>query len=108
MPDITVNSRTLDFVGEVKVRLINPVTNKPQVYTKTEILANSAVEAVLTTLVAPDANSVEGIKSDYGKDGSDNVLDVDGGIYVNTYALGKEVAYDTVDYNSNLFLDVTA
>lgn len=108
MPDITVNSRSLDFTGEVKVRLINPVTNKPQVYTKTEILADAAVEAVLTTLTAPTANTVQGVKDDYERDGSDNVLDTEGNIYVNTFAQGKEVSYDTVDYNSNLFLDVTA
>lgn len=108
MPDITVNTRDLDFVSaNVKVRLRDPATGKPTVYSSAEILADNTVETVLTDLVAPSANTEVAKKTAYAVDGGGNVLDTEDNIYANTYATGKSIKYTTTDYNSNLFLDVT-
>lgn len=109
MPDITSNSRDLNYkTADIKVKVRNPSTNKLTTYTKTEILADSAVRSAMMTLMAVSASTAEARRTDYDKDGSNRVLDEDGNIYLNTFATGKALAYDTTLYNSVIFLDATA
>lgn len=109
MPDITSNSRSLDYkTANIKVKVRNPSTGKLQTYTKTEILADSAVRGAMMTLMAVSASTAALRRNDYDKNGSNQVLDEDGNVYTTTYASGKALAYDTTLYNSVLFLDVTA
>lgn len=111
MPDLTINTRSLDFLSDdVKVKFRHPTTGKPTVFTKAEILADSALETELGNIMAPDATTVENIKASYVKSGgaTGDVLAVSTSVWANVYTNpSEEIDYNRTTHNGNIFLDVT-
>jgi hypothetical protein len=108
MPDVTFQSRELDYASDdIKIKFRHNGT--VATYTKAQIEADPTLETAILTVLDPDAASVKSLRTAYKRDGSSRILDTDAGLYqVNeTWKQGKELDYATTDYNGGIvFLDL--
>lgn len=104
--ELAHNGRDFEFVGaNTKVRFRDPDSGKMVEYTKTEILADSAIETKVLAITDPDAPTIEARKTGY-KNGIADPHDTEGGSFKTTWTAGKILDYDTQDYNSNFLKDL--
>lgn len=105
----TFNSRTLDYRSaniKVKYRDTDGIVKTAG---PTELDASSgALRTTLLTKAGVAATTTKARKTGYSKNGSQQVLDTGGGVYVNTWTGGTQPAYTTVLTNTNFLADTTA
>ena len=109
MATFTFNSRTYDYRSaniKVKYRDADGVVKTAG---PTELDASSgALRTTLLTKAGVAATTVRNRKTGYSKNGSNQVLDTGGGVYVNTWTGGTQPAYTTAAINANFLIDTPA
>lgn len=109
MPDVSHNGRELNYVSPNMIIRYKKTDGTIVEVKKADLLGDTALQTEILSKMGIATTTIQGIETDYTKDGSQNPLDTDSGIWTQTWTTpGKKLAYDSTNYNTGVFLDTGA